>query len=132
MDRLTQRTADAPALLVAAALMITSGVVHLHLWDIAYRHVATLGPLFLVQTIAALVAAVVLATTRLVIILLGSAALMLGTVVGFLLADTVGLFGFTLPEVTQWAYLALASELLSVAIVATVLFRHFRHPSASP
>jgi hypothetical protein len=120
------RTGDIVAVLLAAVLMVVSGVVHLHLWDIAYRHVATLGPLFLVQTIAALVGAVVLAVTRLVIVMIGSALLMVGTMVGFVLADTVGIFGFTLPEVTSWAYLALGSELFCTAILLAVLVRHAR------
>jgi hypothetical protein len=32
-----------------AALLVTSGLIHLHLWDIAYRHVKTLDVLFLVR-----------------------------------------------------------------------------------
>ena len=118
-----QGTAGIAAVLVAAALMVVSGLVHVHLWDIAYRHVATLGPLFVVQAVAALVAAVVLAVTRLLVVGAASVLLMAGTIVGFVLAATVGIFGFTLPEVTGWAYLALATELLSIAILATLLVR---------
>jgi hypothetical protein len=33
----------------------SSGLIHLHLWDIAYRHVQTLDVLFLVQVIVAVV-----------------------------------------------------------------------------
>jgi hypothetical protein len=123
---LTQRTGDMVVVLFAAALMVVSAFVHLHLWDIAYRHVATLGPLFLVQAVAALVGAVVLAVTRLVIVMVGSVLLMLGTVGGFVLADTVGLFGFKLPEVTGWAYLAMGTELVSSAVLVAVLVRHLR------
>jgi hypothetical protein len=124
------RTGDVVAVLAAAVCMVASGLVHLHLWDIAYRHVATLGPLFLVQTIAALVGAAVLAVTRLVIVMLGSVLLMVGTMVGFVLADTVGIFGFKLPEVTQWAYVALASEAAATALLVTVLVRYARSASA--
>jgi hypothetical protein len=119
------------ATLVAAALMVVSGLVHLHLWDIAYRHVPTLGPLFLVQTLAALVGAVVLAISRVVLVMVGSALLMVGTMVGFVLADTIGIFGFTLPEVTGWAYLALASEVLSAGVLAVVVVRLARSGSGS-
>jgi hypothetical protein len=120
---LTQRSGDVVPVLAAAALMIVSGLVHVHLWDIAYRHVATLGPLFLVQAIAALVGAVLLAATRLAVVMAGSALLMLGTIVGFILAATVGIFGFKLPEVTAWAYWALISEALSAALLIAVLVR---------
>jgi hypothetical protein len=123
------RRGDAVALtavLVAAALMICSGLIHLHLWDIAYRHVATLGPLFMVQAAAALVLAVVLVATRVVVVALGCVALMLGTMVGFILADTVGIFGFKLPVVTGWAYEALVAELLSSLVLAVLVVRSWR------
>ena len=48
---------------------------------------------------------------------------MLGTLVGFILADTVGIFGFTLPVVTGWAYEALVAELLSAAVLAVLVLR---------
>jgi hypothetical protein len=114
------------AVVAAAILMVLSGLVHIHLWDIAYRHVATLGPLFLVQAIAALVMAVVLVVARAVIVALACIALMLGTVVGFILADTVGIFGFTLPAVTGWAYEALVTELLSALVLALLVRRAWR------
>ncbi|HEX4434342.1 MAG TPA: hypothetical protein VH012_05905 [Acidimicrobiales bacterium] len=114
------------AVVAAAVLMICSGLIHIHLWDIAYRHVATLGPLFLVQAIAALVLAVVLVAARVVVAALACIVLMLGTVVGFILADTVGIFGFTLPAVTGWAYEALVSELLSAVLLAVLVLRSWR------
>jgi hypothetical protein len=126
LARLRSRTGDRSVVLVVAALMVGSAAVHVHLWDIAYRHVATLGPLFLVQAIGGAVAAIVLAITRAVVVLIGSILLMLGTVAGFVLADTVGLFGFILPEVTGWAYLALSFELLSSALLVVVLIRQRR------
>ena len=43
--------------------------------------------------------------------------------VGFILADTVGIFGFTLPVVTGWAYEALAAELVSAAVLAVLVVR---------
>jgi hypothetical protein len=111
------------ALFVAAALMVASGLIHIHLWDIAYRHVATLGPLFLVQAVMALVGAVVLLVLRWAVVALGCIALMLGTVVGFILADTVGIFGFTLPVVTSWAYEALVAEVLSALVLLVLVVR---------
>ncbi len=120
------------AVVAAAVLMICSGLIHIHLWDIAYRHVATLGPLFLVQAVAALVLAVVLVVTRFLVVALGCLLLMLGTVVGFVLADTVGVFGFTLPAVTGWADEALVSELLSAVVLAVLVARSWRAVAAGP
>jgi hypothetical protein len=98
-------------------------LIHLHLWGIAYRHVATLGPLFLVQAVAALVLAVVLVVTRVVVVALACMALMVGTVVGFILAVSVGIFGFTLQIVTAWAYEALGAELLSAVVLGVLVLR---------
>jgi len=125
------RPAEIAGVLVSAVLMVVSALVHLHLWDIAYRHVATLGPLFLVQAVAALVGAVALAATRWTAAAAASALLMAGTVVGFVIAATVGLFGFKLPSVTGWADLALATEVVSAIVLSTVVVRARRPKPAS-
>jgi len=114
------------AVLAAAVLMLCSGLIHIHLWDIAYRRVATLGPLFLVQSAAALVLAIVLVVARVVVVALACIVLMLGTVVGFILADTVGIFGFTLPVVTGWAYEALIAEVLGAGVLTLLVARSWR------
>ena len=118
------------AAFVAAALMVASGVIHIHLWDIAYRHVATLGPLFLVQAVAALVGALVLLVLRWAVVAIGCSVLMLGTVVGFVLADTVGIFGFKLPVVTSWAYEALVAEVLSATVLLFLVVRSWMQDRA--
>ena len=57
-------------LMVLTALAVAaSGAIHLYLWDIAYRHVATLGPLFLVQAFSAFLVAVALIGVRRVFVL---------------------------------------------------------------
>ena len=111
------------AVVAAAILMVCSGLIHIHLWDIAYRHVATLGPLFLVQAVAALVLAVVLVVARVVVVALACMVLMVGTMVGFILAASVGIFGFTLQIVTAWAYEALGAELLSTVVLGVLVLR---------
>jgi hypothetical protein len=115
-------------IVLSAALMIVSGIVHIHLWDIAYRHVKTLGPLFMVQAIAALVLALALVVTRRGALMLAAMGLMAGTIVGFILVATVGLFGFKLPEITNWAILALVVEGLAVLLLgaATLQILHER------
>jgi hypothetical protein len=107
-----------------AGLLTASGLLHLDLWDIGYRHVPTLDVLFLVQAGAALAAAVLVLATRSLLVVLGSAALMAGTIAGFVLARTVGIFGFHLTFSSALAYWALSVEavaavfLLSTARVA--------------
>jgi hypothetical protein len=101
-----------------AGLLITSGLIHLHFWDIAYRHVKTLDVLFLIQVIAALLAAVVLLATRWLIVVLGSLALLAGTIVGFILARTVGIFGFKLGFSSGLANTVLIVEIAGVILLA--------------
>jgi hypothetical protein len=101
-----------------AGLMIASGLIHLHLWDIAYRHVKTLDQLFLVQVVAALVLAVALLAMRRLIVVLASLLLMAGTIVGFLLARSVGIFGFKLTFTSGLANTVLVIEIAAVVLLA--------------
>ena len=101
-----------------AGLLVASGLIHLHLWDIAYRHVKTLDQLFLVQVAAALVLAVALLVTRRLIVVLASLLLMAGTIVGFLLARSVGIFGFKLTITTGLADTVLIVEIAGVILLA--------------
>jgi hypothetical protein len=101
-----------------AGLMVASGLIHLHLWDIAYRHVKTLDQLFLVQVAAAVVLAVALLITRRLIVVLASLLLMAGTIVGFLLARSVGIFGFKLTFTSGLANTVLVIEIAAVILLA--------------
>ena len=111
-----------------AGLLVASGLIHLHLWDIAYRHVHTLDVLFLVQVIVALLLAVALLLTRRVIVVLASLLLMAGTIVGFFLARSVGIFGFKLTFASGLANTVLIIEIVAVVLLAitAVLMRHGR------
>lgn len=102
---------------LGAVLVLVSGIEHLHLWDIAYRHVATLGPLFIVQGVVSIVVAVALAVGRRMFLVLGSLALMVGTIVGFILVLTTGLFGFKLHSISNLAYFTLVVEIAAVVVL---------------
>ncbi|HEX4063488.1 MAG TPA: hypothetical protein VHY58_20940 [Streptosporangiaceae bacterium] len=101
-----------------AGLLVASGLIHLHLWDIAYRHVKTLDVLFLVQVVACLLAAVTLLATRRFLVVAGAAVLMAGTIVGFLLARNVGIFGFHLTFSSGLAYTVLIVEAAGVILLS--------------
>jgi len=101
-----------------AGLLVASGLIHLHLWDIAYRHVKTLDVLFLVQVIVSLLLAVALLLTRRVIVVLASLLLMAGTIVGFFLARSVGIFGFKLTFTSGLANTVLIIEIVAVVLLA--------------
>jgi hypothetical protein len=103
--------------LVDAGLLVTSGLIHLHLWDIAYRHVGTLDVLFLLQTALCLLVALTLLITRHLLVVLGAAALMAGTIVGFVLVRTTGLFGFHLTFSSAEAWTVLIVEAAGVVML---------------
>jgi hypothetical protein len=104
--------------LADAGLLIASGLIHLHLWDIAYRHVKTLDVLFLVQVAAAVLLALALLITRRLIVVLAALLLMAGTIVGFLLARSVGIFGFKLTFSSGLADTVLTIEIAGVILLA--------------
>jgi hypothetical protein len=109
-----------------AGLLVASGLIHLHLWDIAYRHVKTLDVLFLVQTAACLLMAIALLVTRHLLVVAAAWLLMAGTIVGFILVRTVGLFGFDLTYSTGLANTVLiveAAALIMLAITGMVKVR---------
>ena len=112
--------------LVDAGLLVTSGLIHLHLWDIAYRNVGTLDVLFLVQTALCLLAAAAVLITRQLLVVLAAAALMAGTIVGFVLVRTVGIFGFhlTFSSGLAWTVLIVeAAGVLMLLLTAALLWR---------
>jgi hypothetical protein len=114
---------------IDAGLLVTSGLIHLHFWNIAYRHVPTLGPLFLVQVIATLLTAIALVATRRLIVVAAAFLLMGGTIVGFILVRTVGLFNFKLGFTSGLAATVLVVEVIAMvmtAITAWVLTRSAR------
>lgn len=104
--------------LIDAGLLVASGVIHLHLWDTAYRHVKVLDVLFLVQAAATIVAAILLLATRHLFIVLGAALLMAGTIVGFILVRTAGIFGFHLTFSSGLANFVLVVEAAAIVTLA--------------
>jgi hypothetical protein len=105
-------------IIVDAGLLVVSGAIHLDLWNIAYKHVHVLGPLFLLQVIAAFVLAVGLLATRHILVVAAALGLVAGTILGFILVLTVGLFGFKLPFISGEAWTTLAAEIVATITLA--------------
>lgn len=104
-----------------AGLLVTSGLIHLHLWNEAYKNVATLDWLFLVQVVSCFVLALALLVTRYALVVVACLLLMAGTAVGFAFAATVGIFGFTIPAstgITSLAVTVLVVESIAVLMLA--------------
>jgi len=81
--------------IVGAALLIASGAIHLDLYLTGYNSIPTIGPLFLLQIIAAFALAIAIPLTGLRLAYAAGAAFAIGTLGGYLLSLKIGLFGFT-------------------------------------
>ncbi len=82
--------------LVGAGLLAATAGIHLYLWAAGYRDIPTIGPLFLVNVVAAgvLCLAVLAAPWRWLAAVAVLGALQAGTLGALLLSVWVGLFGF--------------------------------------
>jgi hypothetical protein len=117
--RMTEVPARGTALfLIAAGLMVASGLIHLRLWFEAYRQLPTFRILFLVQVASAVVLALAVAVVRRPLVAAAGVALMAGTIVGFVVTRTVGIFGFHLPFTSGLAVWSLIVEAVAVALLA--------------
>jgi hypothetical protein len=109
-----RRAATNVALLAGAAVIAGSALIHLYLWADGYRHVTTIGPLFLAQGIAGLVLAALLVAYPRVATAAAGTGYLLATIGGFALSASVGLFGFQDTLDAPWAASALLIELAGV------------------
>ena len=97
-------------------MLVASGAIHLDLYLTGYRTVPTIGPLFLLQVLAAFALAVAIAVTGGWIAAAAGAAFAASTLGGYLLSLWVGLFGFT--EVRTTA--GIVAGIIDVAAFATL------------
>jgi hypothetical protein len=103
---------------VGAALMVWSGVIHLQLWSDGYRSISVIGPLFLIQGIGGIALAVVIAVFRRVVLMAAGAVMMAATAAGLLLSAGIGLFGFQESLAVPYAMSSLVVEFVGAAVLA--------------
>ena len=96
-----------------------SALIHLHLWSTGYRHIPTIGPLFLLQGVVAIGLALVVVATRRAWAALAGAAFAASTIGGLLLSVEVGLFGFKDSLSAPYATSSLLVESVAVVVLAT-------------
>jgi hypothetical protein len=80
-----------------AGLAVYSGYIHLYLWGrqpYPYRAIPTIGPLFLLQGIVAILIGVLVVVTRRFFAVLLGAGLMVVSVAALVIDVEVGMFGF--------------------------------------
>jgi hypothetical protein len=111
-----------------AACTVGSGVLHLYLWgkQYGYRDVPTIGPLFLIQGIAAILMGLIVIVSRQVGVLLVAAGMLVASVVALVLAIEVGLFGFKDSWLAPYArttfYEEIAGGILLLAAAGALCF----------
>ncbi len=107
-----------------AALLAASAVLHFQLWDSeGYRHIPTIGPLFLAQAIVGVVLAIATAIFRRLILVAASAGLAISSIGGLLIAIWFGLFGWQETASAPYVGMAFTIEAIAAALLggATVL-----------
>jgi hypothetical protein len=105
--------------ILGGALLIWSAFIHFHLWSETdgYRTIPTIGPLFLLQSIAGLLIGIGVVAIRRVWAALIGLGFVISTLAGFLLSVAVGLFGFKDSWLAPFAKEAFTVELLAVVVL---------------
>jgi hypothetical protein len=107
---------------IVAVAVLVSGGVHLKLWLDGFRDISMVGPMFLLNAVAALVIAVALLVWRSWVPLFLAAGFGAATLLAFLISATVGLF--SVHEVWTGSYVVTAyvSELVALGVACWALY----------
>jgi hypothetical protein len=109
------------AYVVGALLVLWSTYIHFHLWNETdgYRHIPTIGPLFLAQSIGGLVVGILIVAVRRVWVAVIGLGFAVSTLVGYLLTVGLakGLFNFKESWAAPFAGLAFAVEIAAAAVL---------------
>ena len=125
---LAARVAVTVVIAGGAACAVYSGYIHLYLWGrqpFPYRDIPTIGPLFLVQGIAAIIIGLLVVISRRVGAVLIGAGLLVVSVVALVIDVEVGMFGYKDSWAVPYAKTTLYEEnvgavlLLAAACVLT-------------
>jgi hypothetical protein len=129
LGALLRGPADLASLPVRAAVMVViaggavctlgSGVIHLYLWgkQYGYQDIPTIGPLFLIQGIAAIVLGLLVVISRRVLALVLAGGLLVVSVVALVLAIEVGLFGFKDSWFAPYAWTTFYEEIVGAVLL---------------
>ena len=99
-----------------SVMVAASGVLHFHLWSSeGYRHIPTIGPLFLAQAIVGVVLAAATAMFRKLLLVAGAAGLAISSIGALLISIWWGLFGWQ--ESSSAPYVGMAFAVESIAAV---------------
>lgn len=113
-------------MIAGAAALAWSAEIHFRLWADGYRHIPTIGPLFLMQGVVAALLALVLLGTRTVVAAAAGVLFLLSTIGGLMLSDWVGLFGFHDHLDAPFAGMSLAVEGAGAAVLVVAVALQLR------
>ena len=125
--------------IIGAGLLVWMGWIHLHLWNTGYKHLPTIGTLFILNFVGAVVlAAAVLASPRRLLALPSAAGALMAavTLVSLAISINIGLFGFTdflnapFVHLSIWVESAAFVVLAATAVGSVILTRRPRPPGA--
>lgn len=102
------------AIVVGAAMVAASAIIHLHLWLAGYRHIHLIGPLFLAQAVSGIVLALAIVGVRRLVVIAAGVVYLGGSIVALLISDTVGFLGLHDTLSVPWAGASLATELIGL------------------
>jgi hypothetical protein len=109
-------------MVLGAAAIVATGAIHLHLWMIGYKNIASIGNLFLAQAISGFVLGPVIVLLRRMYMVLAGAAFMAASIGGLVLSATVGFLGLHDALSVPWATPSLIVEIVGfVLLVASGL-----------
>lgn len=102
-----------------AACAVGSGVIHLYLWgkQYGYRDVPTIGPLFLVQGIVAVLLGLLVLVSRQVLVAVLAGGMLVMSVAALLIAIEVGLFGFKDSWYAPYAWTTFYEEIAGAVLL---------------
>jgi hypothetical protein len=102
---------------LGALCILASGGVHLELWRQSYRAIPVIGPLFMLNVVAAAVIGIGLLLKPEGFLALGALLFATATFVGFVASTSIGLFGFT----TGWDANAVEAAAVEIGAIVVLL-----------
>ena len=104
-------------LVLGAALLLSSSIIHLHLWVDGFRRTSTIGQLFFAQGAVGIALSILVALIRRIFIALLGALFATGTIIALLLASHGGIFGYRTTLSAPFAKTALAVEAAAIVLL---------------
>lgn len=120
MKKVTWQSGTNLLIWVGSALLAVSAIVHFHLWySEGYRHIPTIGPLFLAQSIVGFLLAIATAVWRRLLLVAGAAGLAISSIGALLISIWWGLFGWQESSGAPYVGLVFTVEALAAATLCT-------------